>query len=192
MRVIAGEFKGRRLATVKGLATRPILDRVKESLFGMLAETVMGARVLDVFCGAGTIAIEALSRGAVSAVMVDISRGASIVAQKNIAMLDLHSRVEFIGGDALRAVRKLAERGTRFDLIFIDPPYFSGLALPALAAIRDGGILAEGGMAIVRHHKKEPVGEGVQGWQMDRQRQIGEGILTFFTLPGQRAAATMT
>ena len=192
MRVIAGEFKGRRLATVKGLATRPILDRVKESLFGMLAETVIGARVLDVFCGAGTIAIEALSRGAVSAVMVDISRGASIVAQKNIAMLDLHSRVEFIGGDALRAVRKLAERGTRFDLIFIDPPYFSGLALPALAAIRDGGILAEGGMAIVRHHKKEPVGEGVQGWQMDRQRQIGEGILTFFTLPGQRVAATIT
>jgi len=191
MRVIAGEFKGRHLYTDKGMSTRPILDRMKESLFGMLADTVIEARVLDLFCGGGTIAIEALSRGAATAVLVDKSRGARVAAQKNIALLDLGSRVKFIGTDAARAVRKLAERGARFDLIFVDPPYFDGLGPPVLAAIREGKILAEGGMAIVRHHKKETPQEHAAGWRIERRRQVGEAILTFFALPEEQTQDTI-
>ena len=144
MRVIAGEFKGRRLVTVKGLQTRPILDRAKESLFGILAEELIGARVLDLFSGAGTIAIESLSRGAEFAVLVDVSRKAREAAWKNITSLDIADRVEFICSDARRAVNKLISRGAteRFQLIFVDPPYFSNNAKPILTAIREGDLLA--------------------------------------------------
>lgn len=182
MRVIAGEFKGRRLLAAKGLGTRPILDRVKESLFSILADEVVDTRVLDLFCGSGTLAIESLSRGARFAVLVDISRRARIAAEKNISSLGIEDRLEFIGGDACRVIRKLARRGERFDLVFVDPPYFRGFAAPVLTAIQDGKILAVGGRLVLRHHKKELPEEEALGWEVVRRRQIGDAILTFFRL----------
>jgi 16S rRNA (guanine966-N2)-methyltransferase len=183
MRVIAGEFRGRRLVTVKGLATRPILDRVKESLFSILAERVIGARVLDLFCGAGTLGIECLSRGAESVVMIDISRPAQTAAARNIATLGIADRVEFFATDYHRALRKLAGRGAQFDLIFLDPPYFKDLAAPALVAVREGALLADGGLLVYRHHKKEEAPDSAEGWEVARRRQIGDAILTLYRLP---------
>jgi 16S rRNA (guanine(966)-N(2))-methyltransferase RsmD len=182
MRVIAGEFRGRRLVTVKGRQTRPILDRTKESLFGILADLVIDARVLDLFCGAGTLAIESLSRGAKSAVLVDISRSARTAAWKNTVTLDIAGRLEFIGSDACRAIRKLAERAEQFDLVFVDPPYFGEFGGSVLAAIRDGSLLAKEGALVFRHHKKESPENQAEGWEIIRRRQIGDGILTFFGL----------
>ena len=185
MRVIAGEFKGRRLVAAKGLETRPILDRVKESLFSILADEILNAHVLDLFCGSGTLAIESLSRGARFAVLVDISRRARIAAERNIIALSIEDRIELIGGDACRVIRKLAGREERFDLVFVDPPYFKSFAGPVLGAIREGGILADGGLLVLRHHKKEVPEEDVTGWEVVRRRRIGDAILTFFRLPGR-------
>lgn len=183
MRVIAGEFKGRRLVTAKGLETRPILDRVKESLFSILTQEIPNTRVLDLFCGSGTLAIESLSRGASSAVMVDISRRARVAAERNIVTLGIEDRIELIGGDACRAIRKLAGREERFDLIFVDPPYFKGFAGPVLATIREGNVLADRGLLVLRHHKKEVPEENAAGWAVVRRRKISDAILTFFRLP---------
>jgi 16S rRNA (guanine(966)-N(2))-methyltransferase RsmD len=192
MRVIAGEFRGRHLAGVKGLATRPILDRVKESLFSILDDTVDDARVLDLFSGSGTIGIEALSRGASSVVMVDKSRGARVAAEKNIATLCIEDRVQFVGADACRTVRRLGAEGAKFELIFVDPPYFQNLVGPALQTIHESGILAAEGMVVVRQHKKEqsPVTGG--GWCLLRQRQIGDTVLTFLGLRDAGSETTMT
>jgi 16S rRNA (guanine(966)-N(2))-methyltransferase RsmD len=192
MRVIAGEFRGRRLVAVKGLETRPILDRAKESLFGIIGDEIRDAHVLDLFCGSGTMAIESLSRGAVSAVLVDISRGARAAAGKNITALNIADRVEFIGADACRALHKLAGRSEHFDLIFVDPPYFTESAGPVMAAIREGGLLKPEGLLVFRHHKKEAPETKAPGWEMVRRRQIGDGILTFFRLPEDSATTTMT
>jgi len=192
MRVIAGEFRGRRLVAVKGCETRPILDRAKESLFGIIGDEIRGARVLDLFCGSGTMAIESLSRGAKSAVLVDISRGARTAAWRNITTLDIADRVEFIGADACRAVRKLAERSEQFDVVFVDPPYFGEFAGPVLTAIHDGGLLQREGLLVLRHHKKESPENQAVGWAVVRRRQIGDGILTFFRLPENSPTTTMT
>jgi 16S rRNA (guanine(966)-N(2))-methyltransferase RsmD len=183
MRIIAGEFKGRHLVTVKGRQTRPILDRTKESLFGILADEVVDARVLDLFCGAGTLALESLSRGAQSAVLVDISRGAHTAAWKNISALRITDRLEFIRSDACRAIRKLAAEEAQFELIFVDPPYFGEFAQPVLAALREGHVLAQDGLVVFRHHKKESPADQAKGWEVVRQRKIGDAILTFLTLP---------
>lgn len=192
MRIIAGEFRGRRLVAVKGLETRPILDRAKESLFGIIGDEIRGAHVLDLFCGSGTMAIESLSRGATSAVLVDISRGARVAAWKNITTLNIADRLEFIGADACRTLRKLAERSEQFDLIFVDPPYFGELAGPVMTAIREGGLLKQEGLLVFRHHKKEAPETKAPGWEIVRRRQIGDGILTFFRLPEDHSTTTMT
>jgi 16S rRNA (guanine966-N2)-methyltransferase len=183
MRVIAGKFKGRRLVTVKGMATRPILDRVKESLFSILADRIIGARVLDLFCGAGTLGIECLSRGSESVVMIDISRPAQTAAVRNITALGIGDRVEFLTMDYLRALRNLAGRREQFNLIFLDPPYFKGFAAPAMAAMRSGALPAAGGLLVYRHHKKENAANLDEEWEIVRQRQIGDAILTFYQLP---------
>jgi 16S rRNA (guanine966-N2)-methyltransferase len=148
VRVVAGRFRGRRLRAVPGSATRPTSDRVREALFSILGERVAGARVLDLFAGTGALAIEALSRGARSAVLVEPATQAVAVIRANLDALDL-------GGVA--AVRRTrAEtflRGQRdgpFDLVFLDPPYAIPVGLLAgLLARLAGGALAEGAVVVV-------------------------------------------
>jgi 16S rRNA (guanine966-N2)-methyltransferase len=117
VRVVAGELRGRRLHAPRGARTRPTADRVREAIFSILGE-VEGALVLDLFCGTGALAIEALSRGAGRAVLVDRELGA---ARRNVDDLGLDGRVELIRSDALRFLAKPPL--SRFDLVFCDPPY---------------------------------------------------------------------
>jgi len=132
VRVVAGEFKGRPLRAPRGSKTRPTADRVREALFSMLGD-VRGARVLDLFAGSGALGIEALSRGAESAVFVDSERAAAEAVRANLTALG--ERGEVAGRDALDYLRSVAgER--RFDLVFCDPPYDSALAVaPSLAEL---------------------------------------------------------
>jgi 16S rRNA (guanine966-N2)-methyltransferase len=116
MRVVAGELRGRRLVGPKGSDVRPTADRVREALFSILGD-VEGARVLDLYCGTGALAIEALSRGARFAVLVDTDPG---TARRNIAALRIEPRCTVVRSDA---VRYLGSEDKRFDLVFCDPPY---------------------------------------------------------------------
>lgn len=122
MRIIAGEYRRRILHSPRGLTTRPIPDRVKESIFSMLGERVRGAAVVDLFAGSGAIGLEALSRGAASCLFVERDRMAADTLERNIEMLGCGDRCRVVRGDAM-GVSILARAPRPADLIFLDPPY---------------------------------------------------------------------
>ena len=123
MRVIAGSAKGRRLFAPKGTETRPTSDRVKESLFNILGERVIGGAVLDLYAGSGALGIEALSRGAARAVFVDAEKAAIETIRRNVEGAGFSDRATIRRASAKTALRDLTADGERFDLIFLDPPY---------------------------------------------------------------------
>ena len=121
MRVVAGIYGGRRLVAPPGDATRPTSDRVREALFSVLGASVAGARVLDLFAGSGALGIEALSRGAASALFVDRAPAAIKAIRTNLDALGIEADVRRM--PALAALRTAADRGDAYDLVFLDPPY---------------------------------------------------------------------
>ena len=138
MRIIAGEFKGRRLQSPQGRAIRPTSDRAREALFGILehgAPAVRGACFLDLFCGTGAVGLEAHSRGAREVLLVESDRAALQLARANLARIGTPPSVRLLARDATR----LGPAPHPFDLVFLDPPYRSGLAGAALEGLlRDG------------------------------------------------------
>ncbi len=145
MRVIAGTAKGHRLRSSRGHSLRPTADRVKEALFNILPHDLSGLKVLDLFAGTANLTLEALSRGAREATLVDVSREAEKTIHKNLAALGFskQSRVWIV--PVQRALHLLARRGENFDLIFVDPPYEKGLVGRVLGAIAREGVLREAG-----------------------------------------------
>jgi 16S rRNA (guanine966-N2)-methyltransferase len=141
VRVVAGIYGGRRLVAPPGDATRPTSDRVREALFSVLGASISGARVLDLFAGSGALGIEALSRGAATAVFVDSARAAVKAIRANLDALGIEATVLPIA--ARQALRAAADRGEAYDLVFLDPPYRHAAelgrelseALPAVLAL---------------------------------------------------------
>jgi 16S rRNA (guanine966-N2)-methyltransferase len=151
VRVVAGEFRGRRLAAPRGTRTRPTADRVREALFSMLGD-VSGARVLDLYAGSGALGIEALSRGADSAVFVERDPRAVAAIERNLASLGLEEPV--LRQDAVRFL----ERSERvFDLVFCDPPYDSASRLAGPLAERLPGLTSEDARIVTESDKRMPL-----------------------------------
>ena len=142
MRVISGMLRGLKLESLPGLDTRPTLDRVKEALFSMLFDRCTDAVGLDLFAGSGALGIELLSRYGRECTFVDASDQAIGIIRKNIAKAHLEDKAHISGEDALSFLRRT---DARYDLIFMDPPYASGLYEDVLSLIKDRGILAPGG-----------------------------------------------
>ncbi|MGH7769863.1 MAG: 16S rRNA (guanine(966)-N(2))-methyltransferase RsmD [Candidatus Binatia bacterium] len=181
MRVIAGQAKGRRLKTPKGRELRPTADRVKEALFNILPHDLSGRKVLDLFAGTGGLSIEALSRGAKEAVMVDVSKEATRVIEDNLRTLDLAGKSRVLTAPVFKTVRTLARGKERFDLILIDPPYDKGLAGETLKAIDKEALLAESGTAVAEHSVREMVEERYGTLVLADRRRYGDTQLSFFT-----------
>lgn len=146
MRVITGSARGRRLKELEGLETRPTTGKVKEALFSVIQFDIEGRRVLDLFAGTGQLGIEALSRGAECAVFVERRRDALQVIRENLEACGMTDKARVVNGDAMSHLKS----GEKFDLIFLDPPYASGLLEQALEEIvrfdicrRHGIIVAE-------------------------------------------------
>ncbi len=160
MRVIAGSVRGKRLESLEGLHTRPTTDRVKESVFNLLQPYVYEAKVLDAFAGSGALGIEALSRGAASCVFLENDREAASVVRKNLSATRLSEAAQLFEEDAMGY---LARTGDRFSLIFLDPPYDSGLYMPVLSVICERNLLLPGGVISAEHRAGEmlPVPEGL-------------------------------
>ena len=155
MRVIAGSARGAALASPAGLQTRPTADRTREALFSSLAAEVPGCRFLDLFAGTGAVGIEALSRGADAACFADKAAEAIEVIRRNLDKTKLTSRAEVFHADALAVIAQLAVRKDRFDIIFLDPPYGTGLARQAAEAILSAGLLAGNGLLVIERAAKE-------------------------------------
>lgn len=172
MRVIAGVHRSRPLATFQGDGIRPTADRVKESLFNILRNQVVGCRYLDLFAGTGGIGIEALSRGAGEVVFTDQSKESVALVRKNLAAL--REEAEVILTDSIAYLK----RAKPFDVIFIDPPYKSDLGVAALRVIGERDLLTEGGRAVFEH--EEPFEGAVAGLAVTDERKYGRVYLTFF------------
>lgn len=180
MRVITGSAKGRPLKTVKNRAVRPTSDRVKESLFNIIGSRVVDADFLDLFAGSGSVGIEALSRGARTCVFVELHTAHLRVVAENLQTTGLGARAELIRRDARAALADLGNRGRRFDLIFVDPPYGQQLVPEVLELIDARGVLAEGGWVICEHHAKDPVPAAAGGLHRFREVVFGETVISIY------------
>ncbi|MBA3689348.1 MAG: 16S rRNA (guanine(966)-N(2))-methyltransferase RsmD [Chloroflexi bacterium] len=174
MRVIAGSARGRQLVSPRGTATRPITDRVKETLFGILGERVIGARVLDLYAGSGSVGIEALSRGAASCEFVERDHRAVAAIRENLDRADVAKDGSVHQMDVLRYLDHAAD--PLFNLVFVDPPYEERAILAPLERLL--ARLARGAVVVVKHHWRTPIPEpsGLTRW---RERRFGETTLTF-------------
>lgn len=177
MRVVGGKARGMRLLSVPGEGTRPITDRVKTALFGILGERVQGARVLDLFAGTGSVGIEALSRGAARVVFVDRSPKALRVLRENLRRTGLEEGAEVVLGDAFRYLARTEEA---FDLVYVAPPQYRGLWKQALLRIEEGHALAPGGEVIVQIHPKEFEELALSRLRLVDQRKYGSTLLCFY------------
>ena len=149
MRVIAGVARRLPLKTVSGLDTRPTIDKIKETLFNILAPYVAGSNFLDLFCGSGSIGIEALSRGAVKCAFVDNSAKAIACVRENLEFTRLSEGAVVLQKNAISAINELRLRKYTFDIVYIDPPYFEGLEEATLKALAESGIITEDTIVIV-------------------------------------------
>jgi 16S rRNA (guanine966-N2)-methyltransferase len=151
LRVVAGEFKGRRLAAPRGPRTRPTADRVREALFSILGD-VGGARVLDLYAGSGALGIEALSRGAASAVFVERDAQAVAAIERNLEPLDVDATVA-----RADVTRWLGRTEGRFDLVFCDPPYDVASRLAGPLSERLPGLTADDARIVTESDKRNPL-----------------------------------
>ncbi len=178
MRVIAGTAKGRRLVPVPGEGTRPVTDRVKESLFNLIGSSIVGVRVLDLFAGTGAVGIEALSRGAAHATFVDKARAAVRTVERNLRETGLEDRAWVIHGDAFSHVRH--HDGEPYDLVYIAPPQYQDLWADALLAVDAGDVLAPRGLVVVQIHPKEDHPVTLTRLERTHERRYGSTELVFF------------
>lgn len=181
MRIIAGEAKGKRLECRKGTETRPTQDSIKESLFSIIAPYITDARFLDLFSGTGNIALEALSRGAKRAVMIEKDQEALKYIIKNINNLGYENKSRAYKNETLRAVEILGRKGEKFDIIFMDPPYKDEVCERVMRAISKAGLLAENGLIICEHHMYEDMSEKVGEFKKTDERKYGKKVVTFYT-----------
>lgn len=180
MKVIGGAARGRKLRVPKGLAVRPTAARVKESLFNILPHDFSGIRLLDLFAGSGNVSIEALSRGAVEAVLVDESARSAAAIRANLARLELNRRAQVWIAPVARSLRKLDKAGEKFDLIFLDPPYDKGWVSTTMEVIGRSSLLNPAGIVIVEHSGREAIKPSYGVLMLNDRRRYGDTLLSFF------------
>jgi 16S rRNA (guanine966-N2)-methyltransferase len=151
MRVISGTAKGRSLKAVPGMGTRPTTDKVKEAIFSMIGPYFDGGAVLDLFAGTGGLGIEALSRGMEKAVFVDMDKRSNDIVRENLTVCRLLESAEVYRNDAERALKVLAKKEARFDLVFLDPPYRLKTADKLMEEMRSLKLLNDDAVILVEH-----------------------------------------
>lgn len=175
MRIISGEFKGRKLKTLDGMNTRPTADRVKESLFNILGNRIYDAKVLDLFAGSGSLGLEALSRGAISCVFVDSFKDAINIVKENVKLCKKDNCSKFINKDYMEVLKLIDDK---FDIIFVDPPYSKGIEILVLANIKE--VLAENGIVIIETDQQDVPPDEINGLIKYDSRKYGRTIISFY------------
>jgi 16S rRNA (guanine(966)-N(2))-methyltransferase RsmD len=187
MRIVAGRFRGKTLSAPRGLATRPTSERLRESIFDILAhsphfgDAVEGARVLDLFAGSGALGFEALSRGATFALFVEEAASARAAIRENVEALGLTGQTKIFRRDALSLGPMPPSAGGPFNLVFCDPPYGKNLAAPAIQSAHQGGWLAPEGLCVIETGTADALGLSAAFTLVDT-RIYGETKVRFATL----------
>lgn len=191
IRIIAGEFRSRRLSVPRAVDLRPTADRIKESLFQIIGPRLVGARVLDLYAGSGNLGLEALSRGAAACCFVERSPLACAAVRRNIASLGVEGRSDLLRLDCARALGLLGRRGARFDIVFADPPYAGKtgkaggiknilLALDACATLTPGALVA------AEHSRFDAPPAALANLRLLDRRRYGDTVISFFAAPKGR------
>jgi len=185
MRVIAGTYKSRILKSLKGLALRPTSDRLRETLFNVLAPHISGSRFVDLFAGTGAIGIEALSRGAAEAVFLENHAPAVTLIKKNLESLGITKSATVLAADALRGLAKLAARKSPgYNIIFLDPPYAAAADYSrVLEFLGTADLLAPGGLVAAEHRRSFDLPEAAGALSRFRVLKQGDAALSFYRRP---------
>lgn len=185
MRVISGVAKGRLLFAPKGMETRPITSKIKESLFNIWQTKIKGAFFLDLFAGSGSMGVEALSRGAEKVVFVEKSRSAVEVIKKNLAVCGFHNGYELYRDDVFRRINLLSQRQDKFDIVYLDPPFTKPeIFVPVIESLGNAKILASEGMAVIRIRKDIAFPETIGNLCRFRQKIYGISVINFYSYGG--------
>jgi 16S rRNA (guanine966-N2)-methyltransferase len=180
VRIIGGTHRGRRLSAPEGLMVRPTSDRLRETLFNILATRAAGSRFLDICAGSGAVGIEALSRGASNVTFIERARRACSVIESNLESLGLSREATIINRDAMAALNQLATDSRQFDIIFFDPPYASDLHRQVMKQLSTNDLLTDDSIVIVEHRAKTPPEPVYGGLKMYRVVKQGESALAFY------------
>jgi 16S rRNA (guanine(966)-N(2))-methyltransferase RsmD len=185
IRVISGIYRGKRLKKVSDPRVRPMPDKLKTSLFNILRGELQDTVVLDGFAGTGSIGIEALSAGAAEIVFIEQLPAALSVLRHNIAKIEAVDKTRVVALEFNRAVILLAGENYRFDVIFLDPPYRLLDERNPLKVIKKRGLLAPGGLIVLRHHFKTKL--EAKYFSLKRRTTLGDDTLSFYGEPGPGA-----
>ena len=189
MRVISGSAKGRRLHTPKNQRVRPTSDRVKEALFNILSVLVDrfdDCRVLDIFAGTGNLGIEALSRGAASAVFIDNHRESVALIARNLELTGFGSSSRVIQKDVSVALNALSRENVTFQLVFIDPPYEQGLATDALEKLAKSSLLGARSIVVAEYSIHEQIQSNIEPLCEFDTRSYGDTVISLYRLSESR------
>jgi len=179
--VIAGRYKGRTLKSPSWEGLRPTSDRLRETLFNILAPRIEGARLLEGYAGTGAIGIEALSRGAAHATFVERDPRAAELIAENLGKCGISGGYAIIRGSVARAVQQLASRGERFDIIVLDPPSFAGIdRLAGSHTERVADVIAPGGLLVVEHARRMAPPDAIGALVRVRDVTSGDSGLAFY------------
>ena len=181
MRIIAGLAKGRRILPPEGMeTTRPTLDRVKESMFSIIQNSVPGAITLDVFAGTGSLGLEAASRGAKHCYLVDKNPTTFSLLQKNVDNLNFKDICTCVNQDSYKALEGFVDKGIYFDLIFIDPPYLKNMIPAAINIIAEKTLLNKEGLIVTKIDSSEKIYEGNDKIILIDKRKYGNTTVCFY------------
>ena len=181
MRIISGEFRSRKIVFPKSKLTRPMMDRMKETVFNILGEAVQGTAVLDLFAGSGSLGLEALSRGAKKVTFVENGPWAVKTIHQNLEALHLKKNASVMDKDVLKAIQRLESKGKIFQLIFLDPPYNQGLVKKILISLEGSAIVTPLTKIVLHHSRQEKLPETLERFQVLREKRFWQACLSFLS-----------
>ncbi len=170
MRIVSGDYKGRRLFMPQDYNIRPTTEKVKEAIFSMIQFELQDSVCVDVFTGIGNLGLEALSRGAKLCYFCDNSRSSLALAKRNIELCKAESKSKLIPGDYTKTILSIPNKA---DIIFLDPPYQKGLLLDCFSKIKEADLLAEDGLIIAEHGKREDLPEEIEDYKKIKEKNYG-------------------
>ncbi|MEX2494401.1 MAG: 16S rRNA (guanine(966)-N(2))-methyltransferase RsmD [Nitrospirales bacterium] len=181
IRIVAGSLKGRKIPTLQGQGIRPTSLRAREALFSILGSVIQGACVADLFAGSGAIGLEALSRGAQSAIFIEQNPAAGQILEKTLARFKMTSQSQVFIQDVALAIQNPDLIGCRpFDVLYIDPPYQFEQSHQLLTEIEEADLLAKNGQVIYEHYSKRTPPSAIGHWELSRTAKYGETGLSFY------------
>ncbi len=180
MRVISGRCKGRVLYSPQSRLIRPTSDKIKKFIFDYLGELIRDAVILDLYSGTGNLSIEALSRGAKFAVLLDNSTEAIRLIYKNLELTNFLAQSQIVKQDVLRYLKKAIQQNNQFNLIFADPPYFVNNYQKVVEYAGSDDLLQKGGFFILEHSSRDKIGASAELLTLEKTRIFGDTAITVF------------